>query len=345
MAGAMRLAELAERLGRPLLDGGETRVRGAAPLEAAGPDELSYVTSERYAELLARSRAGAVLVPEGIDPAGRPAIRSPDPRLDYARAVEVLHPSRRPPAGVDASARLGAGAQVDPSASVGPGAVVGERARVGPRSVLHPRVVLYPDVRVGADCVLHAGCVLREGTEVGDRVVLQPNVVLGGDGFGYQPDEQQRWVHVPHRGRVVLEDDVEIGAGTTVDRATHGETRIRRGAKLDNLVQIGHNCDVGEDALIVAQSGLGGSVTVGRRALLMARTGVADHREIGAGAFTGARAGIAGDVAPGQRVWGTPEMEERTWHRAMVALKRLPEALKRLRRIERRLGMDGDEGT
>ncbi len=333
----MRLADLAESLGRPVEGAGQTPVRGAAPVEEAGPEEVTYVASARYTAQLAASRAGAVILPSGLDAGGRPAIRSPHPRLDFARAVALLHPVERPAAGVDPGARVAPDAAVDPAASVGAGAVVGARSRIGPRSVVHAGAFLYADVEVGADCEIHAGCVLREGTRVGDRVLLQPGVVIGGDGFGYQPDERGAWVRIPHRGRVVLEDDVEIGANSTVDRATFGETRIARGVKIDNLVMIAHNCDVGEDALIVAQSGLAGSAKVGRRAILMAKTGVADHRTIGDGAFTGASAGVARDVPAGARVWGTPALDEHVWRRMVAVLPRLPELLRRLRRLERRV--------
>ena len=216
---------------------------------------------------------------------------------------------------------------------------------MGARSVVAANATLVADVEIGADCWIHAGAVLREQTQIGDRVVLQPGVVLGADGFGYVPDEQGRPVAMAQRGRVVVEDDVEIGANTTVDRATLDETRIRRGAKIDNLVQIAHNCDIGEHALIVAQTGLSGGTVVGRGAIVMAQVGSAGHLRIGEGAFVGARTGLHRDVPDGGRVFGSPEMEERTWHRVVAALKRLPELLKRVRRLERALeGRAGGEG-
>jgi UDP-3-O-[3-hydroxymyristoyl] glucosamine N-acyltransferase len=337
----MRLEALAERLGLVLEGDGKLEVRAAAALEGAGPDELSFVSSARWVRALAASRAGAVILPPGIDARARPALRSARPRLDFARAVALLHPQERPPAGVHPSALVAPGARVHPEASVGAHAVVGSGCAVGPRSILHPNVTLYPRVEVGADCEIHAGCVLRQDVRLGDRVILQPGVILGGDGFGYELDERGAWFKIPHVGRVVLEDDVEIGAGTTVDRGSVGETRIARGVKIDNLVQIAHNCSIGEDSIVVAQSGLAGSTVVGRRAVLMARVGSAGHLTIGDGAFVGVRAGLHKDVAPGARVWGTPQMEERAWHRAMAALGRLPDALRRLRALEQRLGVRG----
>jgi UDP-3-O-[3-hydroxymyristoyl] glucosamine N-acyltransferase len=337
----VRLDALAERLGLALEGDGRLELRSAAPLEGAGPHDLSFVSSARWARALGESHAGAVILPHGIDPRARPALRSARPRLDFARAVALLHPAERPRAGVDPSAHVAPGARVHPEASVGPHVVVGAGCVVGARTVLHASVTLYPRVELGADCEIHAGCVLREDTRLGDRVILQPGVILGGDGFGYELDERGAWFKIPHVGRVVLEDDVEIGAGTTIDRGSVGETRIGRGVKIDNLVQVAHNCTIGEHSIVVAQSGLAGSTVVGRRAVLMARVGSAGHLTIGDGAFVGVRAGLHKDVAPGTRVWGTPQMEERTWHRAMAALVRLPDALRRLRALEQRLGMRG----
>lgn len=340
---SISLGELAAALGREVEGDARFAVRGVAPLAGAGPEDLSFARSAAYARALAASRAGAVIVPPGLDAGGRPALRSPRPDLDFARAVALLAAPERPAPGVHPSAVVAPDARIDPSAHVGPLAVVGARATVGARSVLHPHAVLYPDVRVGADCVLHAGCVLREEVEIGDRVVLHAGAVLGADGFGYALDETGRPIKVPQVGRVVLEDDVEVGANATIDRATLGETRVRRNAKIDNLVVVSHNCDVGEDVLVAAQSGLAGSTTVGRGAILMGQTASAGHLTIGAASFLGGRAALHKDLPPGSRVWGAPPLEERRWHKSVAAFARLPEMLRRLRAVERRLGLRGDE--
>lgn len=342
---SVSLAELGAALGREVEGDSRFVVRGVAPLAGAGPEDLSFARSASYARALTASGAGAVILPPGLDAGGRPALRSPRPDLDFARAVSLLAAVERPEPGVHPRAVVASDARIDPSAHVAALAVVGARAVVGPRSVVHPHAVLYPDVRVGSDCVLHAGCVLREEVEVGDRVVLHPGVVLGGDGFGYALDETGRPVKVPQVGRVVLEDDVEVGANATIDRATLGETRVRRNAKIDNLVVVSHNCDVGEDVLVAAQSGLAGSTTVGRGAILMGQTASAGHLRIGAASFLGARAALHRDLPPGSRVWGAPALEERRWHKSVAAFARLPEMLRRLRAVERRLGLrGGDEG-
>ncbi|MEE8580248.1 MAG: UDP-3-O-(3-hydroxymyristoyl)glucosamine N-acyltransferase [Myxococcota bacterium] len=344
-ATPIRLAEIATDLGREVRGDGDFLVAGVGSLESAGESDLAYVRSAKWAPLVGSTRAGALIVPDGVDPGERPSICSPNPALDFARAVRRLVPRPELPGHVHVDAVLAPDAKVDPSASIAAGVVIGPGARVGPRTVIHANVTLYPGVRIGTECVIHASVVLREGTWIGDRVSLQPGVAIGGDGFGYLPDEQGVLHKVPQIGRVVIEDDVEIGANTTVDRATLNETRIRRGAKIDNLVQIAHNCDIGEDVVVVAQSGLSGSTRVERRAMLLAQMGSAGHLKVGEGAVVGARAGLHKDVPPGTRVFGSPQMEERRWHRVVAALARLPDALRRLRAVERALGLRSQSST
>ncbi len=342
----MRLRELASYLGREFVGDGELVIRGVAPLEQAGAEDLSFVRSERWAKLLEGSRAGACIVPLGFKAGARPVIPSPHPSLDFARAVGTLLPCEKPPAGIHPTAFVDPGAEIHPEASIGPRAVVGPGCQIGARTLLLANVTLYADVTVGEDCILHSGVIVCEGTQIANRVLLQPGVVLGGDGFGYAFDEQGALEKVPQVGRVVIEDDVEIGSNTTVDRAALGETRIRRGAKIDNLVMVAHNCDIGEGVVIVGQAGLAGSTVVERGAMLMAQMGSGGHLRIGERAFVGARAGLHKDVAAGARVWGAPQLPERAFHRVMAALTRLPDALRRLRAVEKRLGLEppGDSG-
>ena len=210
---------------------------------------------------------------------------------------------------------------------------------MGPRSVLHANVTLYDAVVVGADCVIHAGCVLRERTQIGDRVVLQPGVVLGGDGFGYLFTESGELEAMPQLGRVVVGDDVEIGANTTVDRGTLGDTCIERGAKLDNLVQVGHNVVIGESAILVAQAGLAGSSRIGRGAVIMSQAGIPDHVTIGERAYVGPKSGVHGDVADGARVMGYPHRDMRAFQRIFAALGLLPALIGRVRALERGPGV------
>lgn len=332
----LRLGEVAARLGdRPVEGDADFPVAGVASLEDGGPGDLGFVRSARFAGDLETSKIGAVIAPPDVPVGGRPVIRSITPSLDFARAVALVAPPPRPAPGVHGSAEVAPGVVLGEAVAIGPRAVVGAGSSVGDRTVLHANVTLYDGVRVGSDCVLHAGAVLREGTVLGDRVVIQPGAVIGGDGFGFEFDEAGRWEKVPQIGNVVIEDDVEIGAGTTVDRARLGSTRIGRGAKIDNLVQIGHNCEIGPDSVVVAQAGLAGSSVLGRRVILLAQAGVGQRAQLGDGSFVGARGGVIQDLEPGSRVFGFPALPERSWHRVTVALTKLPELLRRVRRLER----------
>jgi UDP-3-O-[3-hydroxymyristoyl] glucosamine N-acyltransferase len=341
----IRLAELAAFLGSGcVVEGDETlEVSGFASLGQADSDELVFIRDPSHYAALESSRGLAVLAPVGVDVpvpdpgihANRPILRVSQPSTDFSRLIREFAPVPRPAVGVAVGAQVDPSAVVDPTASIGSGAVLGAGCRVGARTVIAANATLGADVLLGCDCWIHSGVVLREDTQIGDRVVLQPGVVLGAEGFGYAPDAEGHPVAIEQRGRVVIEDDVEIGANTTVDRATLDETRIRRGAKIDNLVQIGHNCDVGEDVLIVAQSGLSGGTIVARGAIIMAQSGTTGHLRVGERAFLGARAGVHRDVPDGARVFGSPAVEEQSWHRSVVALKRLPDLLRRVRRLEK----------
>jgi UDP-3-O-[3-hydroxymyristoyl] glucosamine N-acyltransferase len=333
----IRLADLAERLGRDFEGDPEVWIEGVAALDAAGPSDLSFVRSDQYADALAGSRAGAVIAPPDVDVVGRATIRSPNPGLDIARATRQMFPPEAPQVGIHPSAVIAEDAKVDPSASVGPSCVVNAGCSVGPRSVLTANVTLYASASVGSECVLHAACVLGERTSIGDRVILHPGVVLGADGFGYVPNAEGGFEKAPQVGRVLVGDDVEIGANTTVDRGTLGDTVIGSSVKIDNLVQIGHNCSIGDRVIIVGQAGLAGSTVVERDAIIMAQAGTAGHLTVGAGAFVGPQSGVHKDVAPGVKVLGSPQREERLFHRLMASLVRLPDLLRRVRAIETHL--------
>jgi UDP-3-O-[3-hydroxymyristoyl] glucosamine N-acyltransferase len=340
----VKLSELADRLGgRPVEGDGGREVRGVAALGDGGPSDIGFLRSAKNAAELTGSAIGAVIAPPGVDVGARSVIRSPSPNLDIARAAKLLAPGSRPAAGVHPRAFVEADAAIDPEASIGAGCAIGARAKVGARTVLHPNVSVYADAAIGADCELHSGVVVGAGTRIGDRVILHPGVVVGSDGFGYEFDETGAFEKVPQLGIVVLEDDVEIGANTAVDRARFGETRIGRGVKLDNLVQIGHNSQIGAGSAIVAQSGIAGSTVLGKRVFMMAQSGAANRVTIGDGSFVGVRAGVVQSVPAGSRVFGFPAVAERSWHRAMLLLYRLPEIARRLRRLEKRLGVEDAE--
>ncbi len=339
----LTLAELAALLGGREIEGdASTRVSGVAALAEGAPGELGFVRAERFARELAGSRIGALIAPPGIDLRGKPGLRSSAPSLDFARAAALLAPRAKPAPGVHARAFVDASAGVEASASVGALAVVGARTQIGARSFVHANASLGDDVRVGEDCEIHSGAIVGERCVLGNRVILQPGCVIGGDGFGYEFDERGAFEKVPQLGNVVLEDDVEVGANTTIDRARLGATRIGRGTKIDNLVQIAHNVQIGAHSALIAQSGIAGSTRLGARVFFMAQSGASEQLEIGDGSFVGARGGVIEDLPSGSRVYGFPAQAERAWHRVSAWLVRLPELARRVRALEKKTGVPGE---
>jgi UDP-3-O-[3-hydroxymyristoyl] glucosamine N-acyltransferase len=332
----VKLHELAERLGCELRGDGGVEVEGVAPLEQAGPRDLSFLANPRYAPHLATTRAAAVILAPGHE-ASLPCLVTDNPYLAFARAVALLRPPTRPAPGVHPSAQVDPTAVLGPDVHVGALAVVGGGVRLGARSVLHPHVVLYDGAEVGEDCVLHSGVQVRERCRLGNRVVVQNGAVIGGDGFGFARDGEGRHHKFPQVGIVVVEDDVEIGALTAVDRAALGETRIGRGTKLDNLVQVGHSVTIGEDSVLAGQVGVAGSSHIGSRVTLAGQVGVAGHLTIGDGVIATAQTGIPGSVEKGLVVSGYPAIENRAWLKSSAVFARLPELQKRLRELERKV--------
>ena len=339
----MTVAEVADLVGGRLVTGDAGRtVRCVAPTDEAGEDALTFVSDPAYLERLARSRAAAVLLAETARPlplpAGLAVIAVDDPYLAFARAAQRLQPpAPSPPAGVHPSA------VVDPSAILGAGvavgalAYIGPRARVGADAVLHAGVHVEEDAVIGAETVLYNRVVVRHRCRVGARCCLHPGVVIGGDGFGFARGGPEGPVKIPQTGTVVVEDDVEIGANTTVDRGTFGATRVGRASKIDNLVQVGHNVSIGPGCILVAQSGVAGSSRLEAGAVMGAQSGVAGHCTIGAHATVYGQSGVMRDVAPHTRVAGTPAVSVSSFFRGVVRVRKLDEWVERVRDLERAL--------
>lgn len=338
----MTLAEIAERLGCDLRGDGTIEIRAIRGLEEAGPGDLTFLANPRYAAQLAATRASAVIV--ATDAAELPiaTLRAPNPYLCFAQALTLFHRPFRPPPGIHPTAVVAPTARIAEPVSIGPYVVVGDDVVLGPGATIHPHVTLYPGVHVGRDFVAHAGVVVREHVRIGDRVVLHSGVVIGADGFGFAPSPTGA-VKIPQAGIVVIEDDVEIGANATVDRATLEATIIRRGAKLDNLVMIAHNCEVGAHSFLAAQVGIAGSTKIGRGVQMGGQAGAAGHLTIGDGVQVAAQSGVPNSVPAGKIVGGYPAMEVGLWRRTSAAILRLPELLRRVRRLERRLGLGGGD--
>ncbi|HWX24937.1 MAG TPA: UDP-3-O-(3-hydroxymyristoyl)glucosamine N-acyltransferase, partial [Vicinamibacteria bacterium] len=315
---------------------GEVDVRRVSGIEDAGPGDLTFLANPKYFVKLVSTRASAIIVsPEVESPL--PCLLSPNPYLAYARAAALLHPPEVPKPGVHPTALVDPSAVLGEAVYVGPLAVIGRGVTIGPRSVVHAHVVLYPEVTIGAECTLHSGVTVRERCQLGNRVIVQNGAVVGGDGFGFAKDEQGRYQKIPQVGIVVVEDDVEIGALTAIDRAALRETRIGKGSKIDNLVQIGHSVLIGEDTVLAGQVGIAGSTRIGSRVTLAGQVGVAGHLTLGDGVVATAQTGIPRSLEAGAFVSGYPAIENRTWLKASAAFSRLPELQRRIRDLERKV--------
>jgi len=330
----MKLALLAERLGCELRGDGEIEIDRVAPIEDAGPGAVTFFANPRYRPYLDSTRASAVILATAERDLPLATLRTADPYLAFAQAIDEFYVAPPQTTGIHPTAVIAATATIGPDAAIGPFCIVGENCRIGARARLDAHVVIYPEVTIGDDFHAQARVTVRERVQIGDRVILQPGCVIGGDGFGYviAGGKARR---ITQAGTVVLGNDVEVGANTTIDRAAVGATRIRDGAKIDNLVQIAHGCSVGEGSAIAAQSGLAGSTHVGRFVQMGGQVGAAGHLTIGDGARIAAQSGIANDVAAGSTVGGYPASDIVAWRKSVAALARLPEALRRLRRLEK----------
>jgi UDP-3-O-[3-hydroxymyristoyl] glucosamine N-acyltransferase len=307
-----------------------------APLDVAGPDQVSFLTDRKYLRQAQASRAGALLVARDVADLSAALLQVDHPQQALIVLLGLFHPEPRAEPGVHPTACVAGGARVDRSASVGPLAVVEAEAVIGPRSRVGALSFVGRGAVLGEDVRLHPHVVIREDVRIGDRVIVHSGAVLGADGFGYAFDGQAHR-KIPQVGGLRIEDDVEIGANTAIDRATLGETIVRRGTKIDNLVQIGHNCDVGEDVILISQVGIAGSSRVGNRAMLAGQVGVADHVTIGAGAILTAKSGVPNDVPAGE-VWsGIPSRPTSEQKRIWAGESQLPELIKRVRALEKRL--------
>ncbi|MCG3127919.1 MAG: UDP-3-O-acylglucosamine N-acyltransferase [Phycisphaerae bacterium] len=334
---SLSAGEIAQRLGGDLRGDAGRRLARVAALDDAGADALSWAHSPRFLKRVGATSAGAVIVPRShAEPAPAVLILVDDVEDALCAALEVFGPPpMRVAPGVHPTAIVAASAEIR-DVRVGAGAFVGQRTRIGPDTEIHAGVFIGDDVLIGARCVIWPGVVIRERVRIGERVVIHPNSTIGADGFGYI-FRQGRHRKVPHTGTVEIGDDVEIGANSAIDRAKCGVTRVGRGTKIDNCVQIGHNADVGEDCILVAQCGLSGSTTIEHHAILAGQVGVADHVRIGAGAQLAAQAGVPSDVPAGARYGGSPAFEMRTFLRSMMALERLPELQQTVRDLKKRI--------
>lgn len=333
------LRQLAEWVQGEIVGNGDTPIAAARALNNARPGDITFAEDERYVEQMHHSSASAAVVPIRTTPNGKPLIRVRDPLMAFVQIAQRLHPHPPEPAAavhpsttVHPTAKLGRDVHIDPFAVIGPGTVIGDRCRIG------AGVSVGANCRIGSHSALHPHVVLYDETVLGERVTIHANSVIGADGFGYRTVDGKQ-VKVPQIGSVVIEDDVEIGACTTIDRGTFGQTRIGAGTKIDNLVQVAHNCQIGKHNLFVSQAGVAGSCSTGDNVILAGQVGVADHVHIGSRAVVGAQAGVPKDVPEGQAMLGSPATPLLLQKRILMSLEKLPELRKDVARIRKHLGL------
>jgi UDP-3-O-[3-hydroxymyristoyl] glucosamine N-acyltransferase len=340
---SFRLADLAEKIGGELQGDPRRQIEGIRGLDTAGPSDLSFLANPRYRKSAAFSRAGALLVsPSAADLEGPDLLIVADPYFALAELLDIVYPRADHFEGVHESAVVGEGATIDATASLGPFSVIGDRSRIGPDVEIHSHVVVGRDCVIGSGSVLYPGVVIYDGVEIGERCRLHSGVVIGSDGFGYAQHDGQH-VKLKHVGRVVVEDDVEIGANTAVDRALLDETRIGAGSKVDNLVQIGHNVTLGRGCLLVAQAGISGSTRLGDGVIVAGQSGLSGHLKLGDGVQVAAKSAVFKSVEAGKKVAGIPATDASSWLRQQAMVARLVELGRRIANLERSSGSPGKQ--
>jgi UDP-3-O-[3-hydroxymyristoyl] glucosamine N-acyltransferase len=333
----MKLGELATRLGAELRGDAELEVTGVKGLEEAGPTDVTFVANPRYTGLARKTQAAAVLVEPEFQEIAAATLRLRNPYLAFSRALGLFY---QPPAyapGIHPTAVIHSTAEIGPAAHIGAYVVIGPHVRLGTHATLLPHVVLYPGVQAGTHLFAHAHAVVRENCILGDHVTLENGAIVGSDGFGFAKNEAGHWEKIPQSGPVRLGSRVDVQANACIDRATVGATEIGDGTKIDNLVQVGHGSRVGENTLLCAQTGLAGSSVVGSNVILAGQTGIAGHCTVGDGVILTAQSAVSHDVPPGKVISGSPGFDNRLWLRAVTIFQRLPELLKRLDRVEKKV--------
>ncbi len=334
---SFHLGQLAELLSCRLAGDPGVEIAGVATIEKAGPNEITFLANAKYAPKARSTRAAAIIAAEPVNGAQAATLISANPYYDFARALALFYQPPKPPSGIHPAASIAPSASIGPNPCIGAYAVVGERTLIGANAILYPLAVIYEGCTIGDDFTAHSHVSVREYCQIGNRVTLHNGVVIGGDGFGFAKGDDGRQHKIAQSGITVLEDDVEIQTLTSVDRATLGETRVKRGAKIDSLCQIGHASVVGEDNIICGQTGLAGSTVLEENVVMAGQTGSSGHLTIHKNAIVWAQSGVGHDVPAGSIISGSPAFDSREWLRASAAYSRLPELLRTVRALERRV--------
>lgn len=333
----MRLGEIAQKLNCRLRGPSDIEIRGVAGIEEAGPDELTFVSNPKYFARIKETQAGAIILGPDAPDTSLPTLISDNPYLSFAHAIELFYSPPEPAPGIHPTATIADTAMIGEDCSIGANAVIGEGVRIGHHAVLYPNVTLYPHAEIGDCFTAHSNSIVREYCKIGDRVILQNGAVVGADGFGFAPQADGSYYKIVQSGIVVLEDDVEVGTHTCIDRATVGETRVGRGTKIDNLVQVGHGCKIGKHTVLAGQVGLAGSTRVGDHVMLGGQVGAAGHLTIGDRVVATARTGISRSVEAGKVISGSPEMDSALWKRNYLLMLEFPELVRTIKRLEKEI--------
>jgi len=333
----VKLRELAERLQCRLEGDGDVEIGRVAGIDRAEPGDITFLANAKYERAVASTRASAIILREDAAAAPCAMLRARDPYLAFARAVGIFSPATRPAPGVHPLASVASDTRLGVDVSIGAFVAIGSGVSIGDRTVVYPNVTIGEGVTVGADCIVHANVSIRERVTIGNRVILQDGVVVGADGYGFVRRGDGTHEKIPQVATVVIEDDVELGANTTVDRPAVGETRIGAGTKIDNLVQVAHGVTIGRNVLMAAQVGVAGSTSVGDDTIIGGQAGIPGHLTIGRGAILLAQSGVTNSIDAGQMVGGYPAIDARDWRKSSVIFRRLPELKKRLEALEARV--------
>ncbi|HEX8735858.1 MAG TPA: UDP-3-O-(3-hydroxymyristoyl)glucosamine N-acyltransferase [Pyrinomonadaceae bacterium] len=338
----MKLAELAEKTQASIEQGAANlEITGAAGLDIAARGDVTFLANPKYTPQIEATRASAIFLneKEKIERKDIAVLRAKDPYLAYTRALRLFNPEPETISFIHPKAFVSESARIAENVEIQANAVVGENCVVESGTKIFPNATVYAGVKIGKNCRIHSGVSIRENSEIGDNVIIHNNTTVGSDGFGYAKDEEKRWLKIPQTGRVVIESDVEIGANSAIDCASVGETRIKRGVKIDNLVQIGHSCTVEEDSLICAQTGLAGSSVIGKRVILAGQVGIAGHLKVGDDVVVTAKSATSHNVENGKIISGVPAFDNRDWLRSIAAFRRLGEMARTLRDLEKRFNI------
>jgi len=336
----MKLSELAEKTFAVIAQGDENiEIKSAAGLDLAKKNEIAFLANPKYTPQIKETQASAIFLneKETCERTDIAVLRAKDPYLAYTRALRLFNPDTEIVPMIHKTAVIDESAKVSDSAEIRANVVVGKNCVIGENVKIFPNATIYDGVKIGANSIIHSGVSVRENCVIGENCIIHNNTTIGSDGFGYAKDENKAWLKIPQVGRVVLEDNVEIGANTAIDCASVGETRIKKGAKIDNLVQIGHSCTVEEDTLICSQTGLAGSSVIGKRVILAGQVGIAGHLKVGDDVIVTAKSATSHDVENGKIISGVPAFDNRDWLRSTAAFRRLGEMARTIRELEKKV--------